>query len=138
MKSPFVVILAGGSGQRLWPLSQKNAPKQLIQFLDGRSLLQHTLDRVTKLTTSNRIILVTSKDYAEVLQDHVGQLIGKILIEPVAKNTAPAILLALRYIHEIEPEAQVVILPADHFIPQELLFHKYWSLLRLSHTVKML
>ncbi len=118
MRFPFVVILAGGSGQRLWPLSHKESPKQLIQFLDGRSLLQHTLDRVSALTKKDNVIIVTHSDYVQVIKEHVGHVVGRILAEPACKNTAPAVLLALRYIQEQGEDAQVIIIPADHFVPQ--------------------
>ena len=111
----YCVIVAGGRGERLWPYSTSERPKQLIPFLSNKSLLEQTVDRCTLLT--EHIWVVTTAEHAKPIQNIVGSTIEQILIEPVLRNTAPAVLYACLAIHRQDPCAQVVILPADHHIP---------------------
>ncbi|HOB12430.1 MAG TPA: mannose-1-phosphate guanylyltransferase [Syntrophomonadaceae bacterium] len=113
------VILAGGKGLRLWPESRPSRPKQLCKFVDNRSMLDHTIDRLLNLG-SRRIIIITSDDlkpliYSLVQQRPDGDRIH-ILSEPVGKNTAPAVGMALaQCLHEAYDEV-LGIFPADHHI----------------------
>lgn len=118
MKNVYFVVLAGGSGERLWPLSRHRQPKQLIPFLNKKSLLEQTLDRIQPLTTSiDRVVVVTNKDQVHAIEALVGCRVGKIIVEEVGRNTAPAILLACHYLVQKDPHAMVVVLPADAYIP---------------------
>lgn len=110
-----VVVLAGGSGKRLWPVSRELYPKQFISF-DSKSLLQQTVERAEKY--AEEIYVVTN----DAQYDYVKyQLKGKvneenILKEPVGRNTAPAIALSCKYIQETAGDGKVLVLPSDHLI----------------------
>jgi len=122
MNNIHFVILAGGSGQRLWPLSTKNRPKHLIPFIGQKSLLQQTIDRILPLATSHKNIwIITNQDQLDKIKEHVGSQIS-IIAEPTARNTAPAILFTCHKIQKFAPGATIVILPADHFIPNQQQF----------------
>ena len=119
MRSIQVVILAGGSGERLWPLSSAQHPKQCIPFINGYSLLEKTIERIALLRkkVSLTLSIVTSAAQHELIQGLVGDTVDTFYVEPCGNNTAPAVLLANTAIMQQNPEAIVVYLPADHFIP---------------------
>ena len=126
------VILAGGSGERLWPLSRKKHPKQTLPFRDQKSLLELTLDRLDfKSPNTNKLIppeqrwVITSAEQEHTISKIVTNRIHKIITEPVARNTAPAMLLASLVIARENPEAVIIFLPSDHYIPQSELFWNY-------------
>lgn len=115
----YVVILAGGSGTRFWPVSRTARPKQLISVTDGPSMLQRTVERVLPLKPK-RILVVTNRLQAEETER---QLAGyrvsvpvDLIAEPVGRNTAPAVGLAATIIAAHDPEGVMVVLPADHYI----------------------
>lgn len=118
----YVVILAGGSGTRFWPLSRKKSPKQLISILGGRSMLQRTIERVLPLAPK-RILIVTNRAQAAATAEQVSPYRSlvplDVIAEPAGRNTAPAIALAARIIHSRDPSGVMVVLPADHFIRDE-------------------
>ncbi len=114
----YFVILAGGSGARLWPLSSPDRPKQLIPFLNETSLLEQTINRITPLTQGPEdIIVVTHERYEDAVMDIVGDSVGAIFAEPASRNTGPATMAVLAYLAELEDDALIVVLPSDHFIP---------------------
>lgn len=122
------VILAGGKGLRLWPESRQIRPKQLCKFVDNRSMLDHTIDRLRALG-SRRIIIITSDDLKEPIQSLISRRPDAegidILSEPVGKNTAPAVGMALaRYLQEENDQEVLGIFPADHHILDEQLFEE--------------
>ena len=113
------VILCGGSGTRLWPLSRKSFPKQFVPLVDNKSLLQLTLERVAQGngdSTALGLICVASEDHrflvAEAMQ--AANVKGSIILEPVARNTAPAMALAALY---AAPQDLLLFCPSDHHIP---------------------
>ncbi|MGQ9864063.1 MAG: mannose-1-phosphate guanylyltransferase [Bacteroidia bacterium] len=113
------LILAGGRGTRFWPLSREKKPKQFLDILDtGQSLLESTLQRVRPLQP--KLWIIGAQEHKTLLEPYHTQ--AHILLEPIAKNTAPAILYALLQIHRQDPEAIVLCLPADHYIPDEKIF----------------
>lgn len=119
MTHPLIpVILAGGSGTRLWPLSRKNFPKQFLRLQGEQSLLQETVDRVALLQPSELVIVSNEAHYflcQEQLQSHA--LKPHYLLEPCARNTAPAIASAAHFIaQQFGPDAVMLILPSDHWI----------------------
>lgn len=112
----YFVILAGGKGERLWPLSRSNKPKQLLPFLNNQSLLEQTIARIHTLTPKEYIWVVTTQEHQQAITALVGDVVGTILAEPCAKNTAPALLLACLMIEKQDPHALIVFLPADHSV----------------------
>lgn len=112
------VILSGGSGTRLWPLSRKMHPKQLLPLIDDNSLLQNTLSRLSRDDVKH-VIVVCNEDYRFMIAEQVRQVIDcdtTIILEPVGRNTAPAIALAAIRAQQLDPDAQMIVLPADHDI----------------------
>ena len=122
----YVGILAGGTGERLWPLSRINKPKQLIPFVDQKSLLEQTIDRVqaNPALKQENIFVITSEQQAALIDASLKQRVGFVLTEPTQRNTAPAIIFACQKIIQTDPHAVVVFLPADHFIPDPAAFNQ--------------
>ena len=113
------VILAGGSGTRLWPLSTKKTPKQFLRIGSERSLIQGTADRLRGLVPAERLWVVGGKNHERGLSEHLAEIPkDQILIEPQAKNTAAAIALAAVQLRARDPRALMAVLPADHSIPE--------------------
>ena len=94
-----ILILAGGSGTRLWPLSRRNHPKQFLKLFGGKSLLQNTAERFRDVAKPEDFIVVTNKVYEFDVRSDLPWL-EHIILEPVGRNTAPAIALAARYATE--------------------------------------
>jgi len=120
------VILAGGSGSRLWPLSRQQFPKQFLKLFGEHTMLQQTLLRLKGLNDLAEPIIVCNEDHrftvAEQLQE-IG-LKGQIILEPVARNTAPAIALAAMQAQKLNAEATLLVLAADHLIKDTDTFQK--------------
>jgi mannose-1-phosphate guanylyltransferase / mannose-6-phosphate isomerase len=118
------VILSGGGGTRLWPLSRAAYPKQLLALGGGRSLLQETLLRVAGPGFAAPLV-ICNDDYrflvAQQLQDLGAE--GQVILEPVGRNTAPAAAVAALYAGRADPEALLLILPSDHAIADVAGFH---------------
>src|ERR1700754_764927 len=113
------LILSGGSGTRLWPVSRKNLPKQFLSLTGDETLFQQTVLRASRLPDASAPIVVASDDHrflaAEQLQEL--KLTGaSILLEPMARNTAPAIAVGALQALRKDPEALLLVLPADHLI----------------------
>ena len=112
------VILCGGSGSRLWPLSRKSYPKQFVPLLSDKTLFQNSTERLTGPKFKNPII-VTNSDYrfivTEQLQE-IGIIPSAVLIEPEGRNTAPAILAAALFEYQMNPDAILIVAPSDHVI----------------------
>ncbi len=121
-KSHYIVILAGGKGERLWPLSREKMPKQLLTLGNKHSLLEQTIARVKSLVPKSNLLIMTTEQQEEEIKRLVGHEVNQVLTEPCARNTAPAILLACLQIFEKDKDATIVFLPADHFIIQDALF----------------
>jgi mannose-1-phosphate guanylyltransferase/mannose-6-phosphate isomerase len=119
MGSITPVILCGGSGTRLWPLSRKSFPKQFVPLVDNKSLLQLTLERVARLGTD--VLCVAAEDHRFLVADalRLAGAQGTILLEPVARNTAAAMALAALH---AAPEDFLLFCPADHHIPDAAAF----------------
>jgi len=120
----YVVIMAGGSGTRFWPLSRTKAPKQLMSVFGGKSMLQRTVERVLPLAPK-RIMIITNVLQAEETRRQVAGYAAvpiDIVAEPIGRNTAPAIALAARIIGHHDPDSTMIVLPADHYIRNEAEF----------------
>ena len=121
MSEVHAVILAGGSGSRLWPLSRQHLPKQFL-VLDGEdSLLQTTIDRLSPTIKAGHVLVVTQESHAKGEAYHA-LLAYSTLFEPVARNTAPAIALAAAYLMLEGDDPVMVVLPSDHVIKDEVCF----------------
>lgn len=123
-KNYFGVIMAGGVGSRFWPLSTSEFPKQFHDILGtGRTFLQSTFDRMKKIIPTDQIYIVTLGEYVDLTLQQLPEINeNQIIAEPVAMNTAPCNLYAAKLIHEINPEANIVVAPSDHLILQEDVF----------------
>lgn len=114
-----VVILAGGSGTRLWPLSTPSFPKQFLPLPNGNSMLQETLARVAPLATPEQTWVVTGRSMAGLVREHLPFIPqDHILGEPIGRNSAPAIAWIAATIARRDPEAVMIILSADHVIAE--------------------
>ena len=122
-KNFYCVIMAGGVGSRFWPISRNALPKQFLDILGiGKSFLQLTYDRFTKIVPKENIIVVTSAAY-DLVQQHLPDLPSEnILAEPYRRNTAPCIAYAATKIRHQNPNATMVVAPSDHFISNDSLF----------------
>jgi len=125
----YPVLLAGGSGTRLWPVSRELYPKQLVNFIDEDSLVQGTIRRLNSVMDRERVRIVCGQEHyhetGKQLADMGLNPEGKIISEPCGRNTAPAILLALLMILEEDPDATVFIFPADHVIRNVERFYEH-------------
>lgn len=111
------VIMAGGSGTRFWPRSTEAHPKQFLTIFGERTMLQTTVDRIGKLIPSENVWVITNNRYVDLVQQQLPDVpAGNIVGEAVAKNTAPCVALAAALIQHKDPEATMVVLPADHQI----------------------
>ena len=122
------IILAGGSGTRLWPLSRKSYPKQFSNLVGNHSLFQQSALRLisSDLITFSQPVILTNSDFRFIVADQLqgaGIDPGAVLIEPEGRNTAPAVLAAAIYASKSDPDATILIAPADHIIPDTLAFH---------------
>ncbi|HVN72702.1 MAG TPA: mannose-1-phosphate guanylyltransferase [Desulfomonilia bacterium] len=112
-----VVIMAGGKGERLWPVSSSEMPKQLIPFENNRSLLRATFERSVGMAPPENIYVVTSKNLAQKVAEELPEMpVDNILAEPVGRNTAPCIGYAAVVISRKDPEALMAVFPSDHII----------------------
>ena len=117
----FCVILAGGIGSRLWPVSRRELPKQFLDwFGTGRTLLQQTYDRFCKIISPDNIFIVTNEHYKELVEAQLPDVNkDRILKEPIRRNTLPSVAWATTCIAQLCSEARVIVSPADQLILQE-------------------
>ncbi len=112
-----ILIMAGGKGTRFWPQSTDEKPKQFLNLVGEKTMIQETFERVNKKIPSNQIFVITCEKYKKLIQEQIPELpIKNIIIEPEGRNTAPCILLSTLYIKQIFENVNITVLPADHII----------------------
>lgn len=123
-KDNYCIILAGGKGRRLWPSSRERMPKQFIDFFGcGRTQLQQTYDRFTKIVPAENIFVNTNTDYADIVRKQLPQLPeNNLMVEPIHRNTAPGAAWTVHRIAHIDSRANIVITPSDQIVLNEEAF----------------
>jgi mannose-1-phosphate guanylyltransferase len=120
----YAVIMAGGGGTRLWPISRKETPKQLLPLLGKDTLFQSTVARLEKLFPAERILVVTVAEQAQEMQKQVPSIpVENYLIEPAPRGTASVVALAAAVLQKRDPQAAMAIQTSDHYIRNRDLFH---------------
>jgi mannose-1-phosphate guanylyltransferase len=113
----YAVIMAGGTGRRLWPLSRESRPKQVLKLIEGQTLLRRCFDRLTDLFDLRNIIVVTNAGYANLVRENLAELpYNNVIAEPVVRDTAGAIGLAASVLAKNDPDATMAVVTADHLI----------------------
>jgi mannose-1-phosphate guanylyltransferase len=124
MENTYAVIMAGGGGTRLWPISRKKHPKHVLPLLGKRTLFQSTLDRLDGFIPPERVLIVTTAEQAQELKKQAPELSkNNFLIEPQPRGTASVIGLAASVLAKRDPKAAMMVLTSDHFIHNTDLFH---------------
>lgn len=116
------LIMAGGKGERFWPLSTDEKPKQFLKLLGEKTMIQMTVERLLPLISIDDIFVVTAQNYVEILREQLPNLPKEnIIVEPIGRNTAPCIALSAFVIkkHYGEENPSIVVLPSDHLIVDE-------------------
>lgn len=113
-----VLVLAGGAGTRLWPLSTDARPKQFLTIFDGMSLLQRTVERLAAIVGIDAIHISTNGRYATLAHEQTGIPYDRIILEPSRRNTAPAIAVCCAQIAVRNPQVTIGIFPSDHFVAE--------------------
>lgn len=125
-KHHYVVIMAGGIGSRFWPMSRTNYPKQFLDILNtGKTLIQSTFDRFAAFIPTENIYVVTSGEYVNIVKNQLPDLpLQNILGEPSRKNTAPCVAYISFKLMQLDPNATMIVAPADHLILDNIAFNK--------------
>jgi mannose-1-phosphate guanylyltransferase len=115
----YAVIMAGGSGTRLWPLSRRNYPKQALRLVGEKTMFQYAVERIGSVFPPERIMVVTLAKHAPILMEQAPELPAEnFILEPEGRGTAPAIGLAAIHLLDQDMDARMVVLTADHFITE--------------------
>ncbi|MDP6981334.1 MAG: mannose-1-phosphate guanylyltransferase [Myxococcota bacterium] len=121
-KRLHAVVLAGGVGERFWPASRAHHPKPLLEVVGGQSLLDATLERARAFAPDDNLWIVCGHEHADVMRRASGLRAGRVLVEPRRRNTAMAAAWIAQRIVAEDPDAVLVILPADHHVPSKRAF----------------
>src|ERR1700690_3161724 len=124
----FVIIMAGGRGERFWPVSREKTPKQLVTLLGNRSFLQQAIDRVLPLAPLKNILIITNAVQAPEVRRQLPKLPKEnVIAEPVGRDTCAAVALGAAIVGQRSTSAVMAVLPADHVIPEEKKFQQVLS-----------
>jgi mannose-1-phosphate guanylyltransferase len=133
MEHYYAVILAGGGGTRLWPMSRNDVPKQFLPLVEENSMFRVSIERLAPLFTPEQIYVVTGRKYVDVMRADAPEIPPEnFVVEPDGKNTAPAAALAVTVIHKRDPQATVALLTADHHIAYK---DKFRRVLEAAYTL---
>lgn len=121
----YAVIMAGGSGTRFWPKSTKQMPKQFLKLFGDGTMIQNTAKRIEEIIPQDKIMVVTNNDYVPIINEQLSKIPAENIVgEPVPKNTAPCVAIAAELLLKKDPDAVMIVLPADHHIEDEDTFLK--------------
>ncbi len=124
-KDRFVIIMAGGRGERFWPVSREKTPKQLITLLGNRSFLQQAVDRVLPVVPMKNIFIITNEVQAPEVRKQLPKLPkDNVIAEPVGRDTCAAVTLGAAIVGQRSTSGVMAVLPADHVIPEEKKFQQ--------------
>src|SRR5260370_38113640 len=124
----FVIIMAGGKGERFWPVSREKTPKQLLSLLGGRSFLQQAVDRVLPLAPLKNILVITNEVQAPEVRKQLPKLPKEnVIAEPVGRDTCAAVTLGAALVGARSTTGIMAVLPADHVIPEDKKFQQVLS-----------
>src|SRR4051812_10527444 len=127
-KNRYVIIMAGGRGERFWPVSREKTPKQLLTLLGGRSFLQQAVDRVLPLVPIKNILVITNETQAPEARKQLPRLPKEnVISEPVGRDTCAAVTLGAALVGGRSTTGVMAVLPADHVIPEEKKFQQVLS-----------
>ena len=119
-KHVYAVVMAGGIGSKLWPLSRKKSPKQFLHFFDGGTMIRKTVERIAGAVRMENILIITGKQHWLLVNDSLPDFDpANIIIEPTIRDTATCIALATTFIRKRDPDAVTIVLPADHLVLDE-------------------
>src|SRR5256885_1606123 len=115
----FVIIMAGGKGERFWPVSREKTPKQLLSLLGGRSLLQQAVDRVLPLVPARNVLIITNDAQAPEVRKQLPKIPkANVIAEPAGRDTCAAVTLGAALVGTRSTTGVMAVLPADHVIPE--------------------
>jgi mannose-1-phosphate guanylyltransferase len=125
-KHHYVAIMAGGIGSRFWPMSRTDFPKQFLDILGtGRTLIQQSFDRYSKLVSKENIYIITAREYVSIVKKQLPEIPEEnIIAEPSRKNTAPCIAYIAFKLLKKDPKALMVAAPSDHLVFEQEEFIK--------------
>ena len=121
----YALILSGGAGTRLWPLSRRSRPKQFLELLGERSMLQDTVDRIAEIIPTERIFAVAPPEHRSLIHEQLPELrADHVVVEPYPRGNAAAIGLAMAALLAFDPDAVVAVLPSDHVVEKRAKFRE--------------
>ncbi|NWG18240.1 MAG: mannose-1-phosphate guanylyltransferase [Chloroflexi bacterium] len=133
MEHYYALIMAGGGGTRLWPMSRQDMPKQLLPLVEDHSMFKVSVDRLSPLFAPEQIYVVTGRKYVDIMRAQTPEIPPQnFIVEPYGKNSGPAAALGLAVIQKRDPQATVVVLTADHHIQDK---EKFRAVLTAGHEV---
>src|SRR6266700_1082547 len=125
IKNRYVIIMAGGKGERFWPVSREKTPKQLLPLLGGRSFLQQAVDRVVPLAPIKNVLIITNETQVHEVRKQLPKLPKEnVIAEPVGRDTCAAVTLGAALVGARSTTGVMAVLPADHVIPEDKKFQQ--------------
>ena len=123
--SRYALIMAGGQGTRFWPYSTEKNPKQFLDIVGGSSLITQTFERLKEFIPAENIFVIADKKYLDLTLNSIpGFESSNYIVEPSPQNTAPCLILANIVLSKMDPEGVLLVVPADHYIPEKDIFSK--------------